>query len=580
MNHLLSRQVALALLILAGAPAIAADYYVVAPVLGKKVANDAIAVSLGSLSPPVGHVGLGYAGFDLRPALRVEGDPTYTGYGVKWQIVAGALPAGLVLNGDGTISGTPAVEGAFDVTIRAAYKTKTGDQQYRVLTYRIQVGLASGTPPQAMAGEAYSYDLVPLLTVSGDSTFKPSAVTWSVVANTLPAGLYLTADGRIAGTPTAGGTGTLTARASYRGTNGERTYQVVSLNVSVALASATLPVGVTGNSYPGFDFTSVLTVSGDATYSPGAATWSLVSGTLPAGLVLTASGALTGTPTAAASSAFTLAATYRKKSDQRTYTLQVDAAQVTGALLPTTSPDFGTVIVGGAANRSFTFANNGNTTAAGVQAAVTGAGVTITSNTCGTASAPAPLAKGDSCKLTARYSPTAGGAMSGNVTVSWSGPAPGKSTLAITGEAKYDYSSMMSSYTANAIAIGRNAAWADGVQWYWRSADAQVSAEAGTFEFRRAITVAGNAPVSAQLYGGSDDASVVLAVNGTHVANLSMGFTGHQYSQPFTLQPGINVVSVKVTNAGNAANPAGLALQVRSMDGATLADEHGWRYQP
>jgi len=323
-----------------------------------------------------------------------------------------------------------------------------------------------------------------------------------------------------------------------------------------------------------------LTVSGDVAYTPGAATWSLVSGSLPAGLALSANGTLTGTPTAPASAAFTLAATYRNKSAQRAYALQVDAAQVRGALAAASDASYGTVTVGSTAQRTFIFNTQGNTGATGVYAAVSGTGMTITSNTCGAPGAPISLAKDGSCQFTARYAPTAAGSMAGTVAVNWTGPAADGKNLAISGDAKVDYSSLMAGYTADAIAIGRNPAWADGLQWYWRSADAQVSADFGTFEFRRTITVPGTAPVSAHLYGGTDDATVQVAVNGGAAMVLSMGFSGHQHSAPFTLQPGVNVVSVKVTNAGSAANPAGLAIQVLAADGTVLATEHGWRFAP
>ena len=581
MSRPFSPKATLALILAASAPAFAADYYVVAPVPGKTVANDAISVSLGALTLPAGHVGLTYTAFDLKPALRVHGDPAYTGYGVKWQLVAGALPAGLVLNGDGTISGTPNAEGAFDFTVRASYKTRTGEQQYHVQTYRIRVGLAAGTPAQALVGEAYAFDLAPLLTVTGDSAFKPSAVTWSVVASSLPAGLYLTADGRIAGTPTAGGTGTLTARASYRGASGEQTYQVVALNITVALAAATLPAGVTGNNYPGFDFKSVLTVSGDVAYTPGAATWSLVSGSLPAGMALSANGTLTGTPTAPASATFTLAATYRNKSTQHSYALQVEAAQVLGALAAASDTSFGTVTVGTSVQRTFTFTTQGNTAATGVYASVSGTGMTLTSSTCGAPGAPISLAKDGSCQFTARYAPTAAGSMAGTVAVNWTGPAADSKSLAITGDAKVDYSSLMSGYTTDAIAIGRNAAWAEGLQWYWRSADAQVSADAGTFEFRRTVTIAGSAPVTAYLYGSVDDSVARFSVNGTTVfTGRSMPFSNYTSSPSFTLQPGVNVIAIQVTNSGTNANPAGLALQVQGADGSVIAPAAGWRFQP
>ena len=115
---------------------------------------------------------------------------------------------------------------------------------------RISVTLNSATLPNAVVGVAYTpYDLKPLLSVSGDDAYNGSGVTWSVVSSTLPAGLSLLSDGTIGGTPTASGTGSLTARATYSGVNGEQTYQIVTLNLSVALASATLPDAVVGQSF-------------------------------------------------------------------------------------------------------------------------------------------------------------------------------------------------------------------------------------------------------------------------------------------------------------------------------------------
>jgi hypothetical protein len=487
MSHPFIRKSLLALLVAASFPAFAASYYVVAPLPGKKVLNNAISVTLNSSSAPTGLVGQPYPGLDLRPLLSVTGDPDYSGYGVKWQVVAGRLPAGLTLNSNGTISGTPTAAESASVTVRATYKTMAGEQ----------------------------------------------------------------------------------------------TYQVVALNITVALSAAGLPAGVTGNAYPGFDFKSVLTVSGDAAYTPGAATWSLVSGTLPAGLTLSQDGVVTGTPSAPANSAFTLAATYRNKSDQRSYSLQVDAAQVTGALAAVSDTNYGTVTVGSSAQRTFTLTTQGNTSATGVYASASGDGMTITSSTCGTVAAPVTLTKGGSCQFTARYAPTLAGAMSGTVAVNWAGPAADRKSLSVNGDAKVDYSSLMSGYTADAIAIGRNTAWGEGLQWYWRVADAQVTAPAGTFEFRRTVTIAGSVPVTASLYGSVDDSVARFSVNGTTVFTArSMPFSTYSSSPAFTLQPGVNVIAIQVTNSGTNANPAGLALQVQGADGAVIVPESGWRFQP
>jgi hypothetical protein len=581
MTHPTIRNSLLALLMATSFPAVSASYYVVAPVPGKKVLNGAISVALNSYSAPSGQVGVSYPGLDLRTLLTVAGDSGYSGYGVKWQVVAGRLPAGLTLNGNGTISGTPTTAESAMFTVRAAYKTQNGDQQYQIVTYRIDVALAAGSTPQALAGQPYSYDLKPLLAVSGDPAFAPASVTWSVVSSTLPAGLYLTTDGRIAGTATAGGTGTLTARASYKGVAGEQTYQVVSVNITVSLAAATLPAGVTGESYPGFDFKNVLSVSGDPAYAPGAATWSLVSGSLPTGLTLGANGVVSGTPSTAATANFTLSASYRNRSAQHAYAVLVDAAVVTGALSAPAGYDYGTVTVGGSASRSFTFTNDGNTSATGVYAMASGPGMSVTTSTCGTPGALVSLSKGASCTFTARYAPTSAGTMAGAVAVKWSGPVAGSQSQPVTGAARVDYSSLMAGFTSDVVAIGTNAAWLKDVPWYWRTASAEVSADPGTFEFRRTITVAGNSPVDVYLYGGVDDVFAVLSVNGvTKAGNLPLGFSVSAQSPAFSLQPGVNVIAVQVENGGAAANPAGLALQVRNPDGSVRGSEAGWKFSP
>ncbi|KVP39937.1 putative Ig domain-containing protein [Burkholderia ubonensis] len=672
MKALNFRKTLLALLVAASMPAWASSFYVVVPVPAKKVSNDAISVSLSAYTAPGGQVGFAYQGFDLRTALSVTGDPGYTGYGVKWQILDGSLPAGLTLNSNGTVTGTPTAAGSYSFTVRASYKTKTGDQQYQIATYLIDVGLASGTPPQALVGQAYSYnlnsmltvkgdpyftgagvtwsvvssslpaglyltsggvisgtptaggtgtitaratykgvageqtyqvvslsisvalnggtppqalvgqtysyDLAPLLSVSGDPAFNGSGVTWSVVSSSLPAGLSLTSDGRISGTPTASGTGSITARATYKNGSGQQTYEVVALNITVSLAGATLPVGVTGNSYPGFDFKSVLSVTGDAAYTPSAASWSVVSGSLPAGMALSANGVVSGTPSTAATSNFTLKAAYKNKSAQYTYALQVDQAQVPGALSADAGTDFGVFGLGGAATRTFTFVNNGNTAATGLYASVSGTGYALWASTCGSPGAPITLAKGASCNFTARFSPGTPGVLNGTVAVNWSGPNTSSKTLAVTGATTVDYSWLMGSFPYDTVPIGKNAAWVSGLQWYWSYAGAESSAAPGAYEFRRTITIGGTAPVTVYLFGAVDDNITAISVNGATVyGNVGMPFDAWRYSPPLTLQPGINVIGVQVTNGGTSNNPAGMALQVRWGDGSVIAGEGGWK---
>lgn len=559
----------------------AADYYVVTPVPGKTVSTSAIQVSLSQSSIPGGVVGTAYS-YNFNQNLQVIGDPGYTGYGVKWSVASGALPAGLSLNtSTGVLSGTPTANGISSFVLNVSYKTKTGTQSYQIpVALAVSVSLNAGSLPQGVVGQAYSYNLKPLLTVFNDGAYNGSGVTWSVVSSTLPSGLYLTTDGYIGGTPTVSGSGSITVRAAYKGVNGEQTYQVVSLDIVVGLASASLPVGVTGVAYSGYDFKSLLSVTGDPGYSSGAVTWSVTSGALPAGLSLGSSGVVSGTPSAATTANFTLRAAYRNKTASQTYALQVDAASVTGALTAGAGSSFGTVTVGSSASRSFTFTNNGNATATGLYASVSGSGLSLTTpNNCGISGAPVSLAKGGSCTFTVLYTPTSAGTLAGAVAANWTGPNASNASLAVTGSATVDYSGLMTGYTRDAVAINRNAAWAGGQQWYWSIGGAEVSAPVGTIEFRRPITVSGSAPVTAYLYGAVDNTVESIVVNGTTiVTNLGMPFIGYSASTSFTLQPGNNVIAVHANNAGSYDNPAGFTLQVRKSDGTVLATESGWKF--
>lgn len=179
----------------------------------------------------------------------------------------------------------------------------------------ISVALNPYTLLGALEGSAYSVDLKPLLTVTGDNAYTGAGVTWSVVANTLPAGLYLTSDGFIGGTPTASGSGAITVRATYKAKNGEQTYQVVSAALTVSLASATLPAGTVGAAYS-YDFKPLVS-SNDPAFSSAQASFSATG--LPGGLSLAANGVLSGTPSAAGDVSFQVAAAYKTKSGVQTF---------------------------------------------------------------------------------------------------------------------------------------------------------------------------------------------------------------------------------------------------------------------
>jgi len=126
-------------------------------------------------------------------------------------------------------------------------------------------------------------------------------VTFSIIAGVLPPGLTLTAEGPLStllhGTPTAAGDYTFTVLAQ----DALNIFITKSYTVSVCqITPSPLPDGTTGTAY-----SQQLVMAG----AIGAVTFELTFGSLPAGLTLSSSGLISGTPTTAGTSSFTITAT-------------------------------------------------------------------------------------------------------------------------------------------------------------------------------------------------------------------------------------------------------------------------------
>lgn len=93
--------------------------------------------------------------------------------------------------------------------------------------------------------------------------------------------------------------------------------------IAVGLNAYTLPDGVVGATYAGFDFKSVLQVTGDAAYDPAQATFTAAN--LPAGLTLSTAGLLAGVPSVknTTGAIFDVTATYKTKSSQHAYSVVI-----------------------------------------------------------------------------------------------------------------------------------------------------------------------------------------------------------------------------------------------------------------
>jgi tetratricopeptide (TPR) repeat protein len=190
-----------------------------------------------------------------------------------------------------------------------------------------QLAISTTSLPDGVLNTPYSATL--------QSTGGTGVVTWSLATGTLPAGLALNAgSGAITGTPTAGGTSSITVKAtdSANPPNSVTTAISISINAvapTLAISTASLPNGSIGTPYDQI----VVATGGTAPF-----TWSISSGSLPAGLSLNSTtGAMTGTPTTSATTptGFTFTVTVTDSSAapltaQKQFTLTPDAAAERG----------------------------------------------------------------------------------------------------------------------------------------------------------------------------------------------------------------------------------------------------------
>ncbi len=198
--------------------------------------------------------------------------------GYSWVLAAGSLPAGLTLSPAGWISGTPVGAGTSSFRVRAA--DAGGQSATADLIMEVVQALAvhTWTLPDAEVDEDYSAQL--------QAVGGRGALIWSLTGEAA-AWLTVSSDGTLAGTPPAAGAFTVSiALADESGQQTSRQIPMV-VRAPLAVAASTLPTATEGRDYAA----QLLATGGDGAY-----TWTVDSGALPAGMALTASGALMGAP--------------------------------------------------------------------------------------------------------------------------------------------------------------------------------------------------------------------------------------------------------------------------------------------
>ncbi len=214
---------------------------------------------------------------------------------VTWSLTStGTLPPGLNLSAQGQIAGTPTTLGTypFQVQVTDTVTRLVATQSFSISVPSVLRVTTTSPLPNATIGTAYSQTL---LAAGGTTPY-----TWS--ATGLPSWLTLNqSTGVLSGTPTVGGTSTIAVTVTDAA-SGTATASVSLTVGALTISPATLPTGFVNVAYPA----TTLTVAGATV-----ANWAVTTGVLPAGLALNSStGVISGKPTAAGSSTFTIIASF------------------------------------------------------------------------------------------------------------------------------------------------------------------------------------------------------------------------------------------------------------------------------
>jgi hypothetical protein len=211
------------------------------------------------------------------------------GVGGPYTFSATGLPAGLTMSSSGTISGTPTVNGTFNYTVTVTDSAGNKGTVNCSVTVAPPIS-ASCVSITAVQGTA----ITPVTMTASGGAGGP----YTFSATGLPAGLTMSSSGTISGTPTVSGTFnytvTITDKAGNTGT--------VNCSVTVAPPSVTCNCG-TLTVYKNVPMTPV-TLSGSGGVG-GPYTFSNASG-LPAGVTISSSGVISGTPTVTGTFNFTV----------------------------------------------------------------------------------------------------------------------------------------------------------------------------------------------------------------------------------------------------------------------------------
>ncbi|WP_280938469.1 IPT/TIG domain-containing protein [Sinorhizobium sp. A49] len=276
------------------------------------------------LSPAAGALPNGMTGIAYSQTVSASGGTAPYSY----DVTVGALPTGLTLAANGTLSGTPSASGTFNFTITGTDSSSGSGPYAMANAYTLTVASptlaltpAAGTLPAGTVGTAHSQ------TFTASNGTAP--YSYAITGGSLPNGLTLSAAGIVSGTPTADGNYSfdVTATDAY-GATGSAAYALL-VKAPVAVFAFTPPAGNLGKTMAGEAYSQQIKATGGT----APLLYSLASGDLPKGMVLNVStGDLTGPLDATSAGNYTFKIAVRDNhgaTGSATYALEVAEQGVT-----------------------------------------------------------------------------------------------------------------------------------------------------------------------------------------------------------------------------------------------------------